>query len=142
MSDNDSSTTGASRRETLKYGAVLAASGTIAGCSNRLEEGGNSGAANTPGGSYEVCMEPVGCQTFEGVPGSFTVYSPAMGDIMTVLGHIDDLAAIRRPGENFPTRHFERLPGVEIDMSISTSSPAEQIAPTKRFSTRPTRKST
>jgi len=138
MSDNDTDTTrqeAPTRRDYMKYGGTIAVGGMLAGCagdntgaaddtpeSSNNEETSNAEDADTETGTDEpeewsVTLKPSGTMTFSEVPERFTVYSPAMGDIMTLLGQIDGLAAIRRPGENFPTRHFERLPGVEIDMS-------------------------
>ena len=55
MSDNNSSTTGPTRRDTLKYGAATAASLGLAGCSESTSQtSGNETPTGT--GSYEVCM--------------------------------------------------------------------------------------
>jgi len=122
MSDNDT------RRDYMKYGGTIAVGGMLAGCA-----GDNTGAADdTPESSdneetsnteetesdepeeWSVTLEPSGTMTFEKVPKTFATYHPGWADIMASLGQLNRMAAVRRPEENFPTRYYEQIPGIDI----------------------------
>jgi iron complex transport system substrate-binding protein len=80
------------RRATLKYGGALAAGGLLAGCSGGSSEPatetGTDGQA-TPDSSYEACIEPVGCRTFESVPETYIVNNGEWADMAFALGQRD-----------------------------------------------------
>jgi len=81
MSDNDSGTTEQTRRQTLKYAGLAAAGGLLAGCSGAVSQTTPTGT-----GTYEACIEPAGCQTFESVPETYVVYNGGWADMAFALG--------------------------------------------------------
>jgi iron complex transport system substrate-binding protein len=84
---HDEATTGPTRRDTIKYGGALAASGLLAGCLGDETATGDPGES-TPNSdsSYEACIEPAGCQTFEEVPETYAVYNGGWADMAFALG--------------------------------------------------------
>ncbi|WP_247730401.1 ABC transporter substrate-binding protein [Halovivax limisalsi] len=91
------------RRETITYGGAVAIGGLLAGCigsdgSGDGEETPNETAAGPdeaadPDGetasgstSYEACIEPAGCQTFEAVPETYIVNNGEWADMAFALG--------------------------------------------------------
>jgi iron complex transport system substrate-binding protein len=110
--------TAPTRRDTLKYGATAAATLGLAGCSDTAEQaGGNGTPTGTAMGSWEVTIEPSGTRTFSEVPETYTVYHSGWADIMAALGQFDGLRGMQVPSEFFPSEFYERLPGVDIDLS-------------------------
>jgi len=108
MSEGDNGTTEApTRRDTIKYGGAVITGGLFAGCSG--DDGGSGAAATetvTPTGtatetatrtetgrpeetSYEACIEPAGCLTFEAVPETYVVYNGGWADMAFALGQRD-----------------------------------------------------
>ena len=69
------------RRDALKYGG-----GLLAGCSGSTAE---TTPTSTSSGSYEACIEPVGCQTFDAVPETYACYNGAWADMAFALGQRD-----------------------------------------------------
>lgn len=67
--------------------------------------------------SWEVTMQPAGTRTFTEIPETYTVYHRGWADIMASLGQFDGLLGMQVPSTFFPTRFYERLPGIEIDLS-------------------------
>jgi len=119
MSDNNSSTTGPTRRDTLKYGAATAASLGLAGCSESTSQtSGNETPTGT--GSYEVCMEPNGCHTLDSVPEEFIVYHQGPVDMMLSLGQGEGIVASGFPS-TFPTEYLDQIPNVSFDPSTVTA---------------------
>jgi len=140
MSDDDRTRQeGPTRREYLGYGGAVVGAGLLAGCtgdsgsgggSNGTGSGGGSGANGSngttdsgtagDGGSYEVCMEPVGCLTFELVPEEFVVYHQGWVDIAISLGQGEGIVGAGFPS-TFPTQYLDQLPGVSFDPSGITT---------------------
>ena len=74
------------RRDTLKYTGAVVGGGLLAGCSGSSAETTPTG---TSSGSYEACIEPVGCQTFDAVPETYACYNGAWADMAFALGQRD-----------------------------------------------------
>lgn len=120
----------------------MAASGTalgtvLAGCSDRLESGGNSTStttsttstttetASTPtttaeSQTYSVSMAPVGTVEFDAVPGTVALYFPGYADMVVALGHADAVASVGLPSR-YHTGYYDDLEGVSIDKSSLTT---------------------
>jgi iron complex transport system substrate-binding protein len=135
------------RREYVKYGGTVVGGGLLAGCSTQAgTDAASSGevssetttatettataATETPSStsestsetdsaddSWTVAMEPAGTRTFTSVPESYVVYHRGWADIMASLGQFDRLEGMLVPESFFPTEFYNRLPGVEIDLS-------------------------
>lgn len=145
MSDDSTPTEAQTRRAYLKYGGALVGGGLFAGCSGDGGSGSAGGptdaetATATPEPAetatgieagtassqseatqpeeWTVTIEPAGTRTFTDVPETYTVYHTGWADIMASLGQFDGLQAMQVPETFFPTEFYERLPGVEIDLS-------------------------
>jgi len=88
-----------SRRETIKYGGAVIGGGLLAGCSGGSGDAGTATPTATESGtdgteaatstSYEACIEPVGCQTFESVPETYIVNNGEWADMAFALGQRD-----------------------------------------------------
>jgi len=100
MSDNDTNTTEApTRRDTVKYGGAVVGGGLLAGCTDSNEsdstgDGGNdddatSGSVDETENSYEACIEPAGCLTFEEIPKTWLAYNGGWADMAFTLGQRD-----------------------------------------------------
>lgn len=97
------------RRETIKYGGTLATVGLLAGCTGSGGGGTESTEATSGDGddsgestaksktdeseddepestSYEACIEPAACLTFEEVPETYAVYNGGWADMAFALG--------------------------------------------------------
>jgi len=111
MSDNDSSTTGTSRRATLKYGGTLVASLGAAGCSDLI---GDPAGTPTASGRYSVEMAPMGQVNFDATPKSWVPYGGDYADMGVALGQADGLTRIGNAGEYY-TYVYDELPGVSVD---------------------------
>jgi iron complex transport system substrate-binding protein len=99
-------------------------SGLLAGCA------GDSGPASNPtetddtttaeretaesDTSYEVCMEPAGCVTFEETPTRWVSRTRDYADIGIALGMADGFLATGWPGWA-PQHLYDQLPGVHVD---------------------------
>ncbi|WP_372910545.1 ABC transporter substrate-binding protein [Salinigranum sp.] len=126
------------RRDCIKYGGAVVGGGLLAGCTAESDDGSTSTptttattASTTPSAatkesstesdsSFEVCMEPNGCHTFDAVPEEFVVYHQGPVDMMISLGQFDGLVASAFPS-TFPTQYFDQLPGVSVDMADVTA---------------------
>ncbi|MDS0261213.1 ABC transporter substrate-binding protein [Haloarcula sp. S1CR25-12] len=106
--------TSATRRATLKYGAI-AATGGLAGCSG----GGESPTGGTADGSHSVTMEPVGTVEFDSVPQRWLAYTADYADMGVALGAGDGLSAIGVKAR-FGTHYYDELPGVSVDTDALT----------------------
>jgi iron complex transport system substrate-binding protein len=107
----------------MKYGGAVVGGGLLAGCSSQADTGGAPDATATEtatDSSWTVTMEPAGTRTFTEVPETYTVYHRGWADIMASLGQFDGLRGMQVPETFFPTEFYERLPGVEIDLSNVT----------------------
>jgi iron complex transport system substrate-binding protein len=131
MTGEKSGRSGPTRRDYVKIGGAVIGGGMLAGCT------GDGSPADTPTAdsettaaatstetatettpeSWEVTMEPAGTRTFTEVPESYVVYHSGWADIMASLGQFDGLLGMQVPSSFFPTEFYERLPGVEIDLS-------------------------
>jgi iron complex transport system substrate-binding protein len=114
----------------MRYGGTVVGGGLLAGCAGESGEGGTSTGTPTSAptdtptpstaeepDSWEVTMEPAGTRTFTEVPETYAVYHRGWADIMASLGQVDGLRGMQVPSTFFPTEFYERLPGVEIDLS-------------------------
>ena len=119
------------RREYVKYGGAIIAGGLLAGCSSQSDSGSEPTAtdadetdaderATATDAPYEVCMKPNGCHTLEAVPEKFVVYHQGPVDMMISLGQFDGLVASGFPS-TFPTRYFDQIPDVSVDMEDVTA---------------------
>jgi len=101
MNDDDANTTAApTRRDTLKYGGAIVGGGMLAGCLSRSESGAADG--ETPSDStYEACIEPAGCLTFETVPETYAVYNGGWADMAMALGQQDGFLTASGPVPSF-----------------------------------------
>jgi len=92
------------RREYVKYGGAVIGGGLLAGCAGQSGSGTSpestntdaetettTGEAETQAGSnsYEACIEPAGCLTFEEVPETYVVYNGGWADMAFALGQRD-----------------------------------------------------
>ncbi|ADQ68813.1 ABC transporter substrate-binding protein [Halogeometricum borinquense] len=87
------------RRDYMKYGGAVVGGGLLAGCSSQsstesapTDTSGaepTASATGTPAESYEACIEPVGCQTFEEVPETYMVNNGEWADMAFALGQRD-----------------------------------------------------
>lgn len=113
MRDTDTTVSDASiddytRRAVLAGGGAALAAG-LAGC------GSTSGdEESTPGGttveSYEACIEPVGCRTFESVPETYLVYNGGWADMAFALGQREGFLTA---GNMIPDFFFEPF-GIDV----------------------------
>ena len=82
----------ATRRQLLA-GTGLTFSAALAGCASMTEsdDTGDSNESTTTeqADSYEACIEPVGCQTFESVPETYIVNNGEWADMAFALGQRD-----------------------------------------------------
>jgi len=113
MSDSDDANDAvrhevSTRRDTIKYGGTLATVGLLAGCTGSDGGGTESTEATSGDGddsgestaksetdeseddepestSYEACIEPAGCLTFEEVPETYAVYNGGWADMAFAL---------------------------------------------------------
>jgi iron complex transport system substrate-binding protein len=115
----------------MKYGGAVVGGGLLAGCAGQSEAGETptetgtdktteSETTTTEDPSWEVCMKPVGCRTFDEVPEDITVYGAGYADIVASLGQFDRVVAMNDPKGGFPFEYYDRLPGVDIDVSNVT----------------------
>ncbi|MFB6223167.1 MAG: ABC transporter substrate-binding protein [Haloarcula sp.] len=127
MADDSSGQEAPTRRDYMKYGGAVVGGGLLAGCAGQSNSGSMStgtknetatdGEATESSDSRTVTMKPAGTRTFTEVPESYIVYHTGWADIMASLGQFDGLQGMQVPSTFFPTEFYERLPGVEIDLS-------------------------
>ncbi|WP_459190664.1 ABC transporter substrate-binding protein [Halosimplex sp. J119] len=130
------------RRNCLKYGAIVVTGTGLAGCTG--DEG--SGSASTPGatgtvdsdsgatdavgttahssgsntetasddGVYSVTMAPAGEVTFDRAPERWLPYDPGFADMGVALGQADGMTGIGQIAE-YHTHFYDELPGVSVD---------------------------
>jgi iron complex transport system substrate-binding protein len=141
MADDSSGHEAPTRREYVKYGGAVVGGGLLAGCagtdSASTPTGTESGAAqdtDTPTDeeeqtSYEACIEPNGCYTFEEVPESIVTYEQTVTDMLIALDRTENLLATAIP-DRYPAEYLEQLPGVSFDSrSVENSVGAEGKEP-------------
>ena len=119
------------RRRALRALGVAVAGG-VAGCggesgSGRGSEGDDGDAPTrtatatatgtvTTSATDEVCMEPVGCLSFDEPPGRWVANAGIYCDVGVALGLADRLVAIGSP-RRYYTGYYDQLPGVSLDKS-------------------------
>ena len=143
------------RRQCLKYGGAVVASGLLAGCTGGRGPAGDStvteGGTTEPPDStttststaepeqtetstpspYTASIEPVGEVTFEEPPETVVSGWGFVGDVLTALGHADSVVGMARPGFWYQG-FYELLPGVsmrdttEIPATVSKSYRVKQ----------------
>jgi len=123
---NQTTPTGPTRRDTIKYGGAVVGSGLLTGCTGAADSESTPSESDTPedaapaaDGSYSVTMSPVGTVEFETVPERiFTRLSHHAG-MAFALGHGDDITALNGPEYYHDTwnQFTPRLPGVSVDWS-------------------------
>lgn len=128
MRDDSGAPMAPTRREALGTGGAVIGGGLLAGCMGASGDGDGSGDTDVDDGekgnatgsaetvSYEVCMEPNGCHSFDAVPEEFLVYHQGPVDMMLSLGQADGLVAAGYPS-TFPTAYYDQLPGISVDLS-------------------------
>ncbi|WP_049985244.1 ABC transporter substrate-binding protein [Halobellus rufus] len=99
-----------SRRSLLQYGAGVAVTGLLAGCT-----GGSAGLAapSDGGGEYTVEIEPVGEVSFESVPETWVANNGSWADMGVALGQEPPMA-VWLPSR-YHTHYYDAIPGVSVD---------------------------
>jgi iron complex transport system substrate-binding protein len=109
------------RREYVKYGGAVVGGGLLAGCASgagsEADPTETDSETTEAADSWTVTMQPAGTRTFTEVPESYIVYHRGWADIMASLGQFDGLQGMQVPTTFFPTEFYDRLPGVDIDLS-------------------------
>ena len=87
------------RRDYVKYGGAVVGGGLLAGCTGDSPdadtEAGDNDDGSTDGedtdepSTYEACIEPAGCLTFEAVPKTWLCYNGGWADMAFTLGQRD-----------------------------------------------------
>jgi iron complex transport system substrate-binding protein len=140
MTDNDTTSDGATRRSYLKYGGTVIGGGLLAGCTGSSGSGSTPESSATPAEatpaetesteadadretatrttsaaseSYSVSMDPMGTVAFESVPERWMAYFSTYGDMGIALGQLDGLRGLIFT-ENWPLAFYEHLPGVDV----------------------------
>jgi iron complex transport system substrate-binding protein len=119
------------RRDVLTGSSALIAGGLLAGCTgssgdeNTTTETATDGQTTTGGdetattpSSYEACIEPAGCLTFESVPESWLVYNGGWADMAFALGQRDGFLAA---GNMIPSFFFDPF---DLDAPAPEAFPA------------------
>jgi iron complex transport system substrate-binding protein len=103
----------------VKCGGAVVGGGLLAGCTGQSESGTSprststetatettTDRAKTQAGSntYEACIEPAGCLTFEEVPATYLVYNGGWADMAFALGQRDGFITA---GNMIPEFFFE-----------------------------------
>jgi len=127
------------RRDTIKYGGVVAAgglSGCIGGGSEETPEDNDAGGSDEPtetGGSddeetedtgYSVTMEPMGTVGFDSVLETWMGDRGFSVDIGIALGQVDGLVAVHSP--TWFSGIYDAVPGVSVDRD-ETQFATEQV---------------
>ena len=138
---------GVGRRDVLKYGGTVAATGFLAGCSTETaddpESSDTGSESESPGtenktevdpgseadedsesDSYTVEMAPVGEVEFDEPPERVTHYFPDYGDMAVALGQGDSIVAMGVVSR-FHTDHYDELDDVSVDTESMTELYAE-----------------
>ncbi|AHG01568.1 ferrichrome-binding protein (plasmid) [Halostagnicola larsenii XH-48] len=114
MSNNDNSTTTVStRRDALKYGGTLVTGSVLAGCSELVGQGDPTQQADGSG-SYEACIEPVGCLSLEEVPETWMAINGPWADMAVALGQRE---GFEPAGFYAPAYFFDRV-GVSMPSDV------------------------
>jgi iron complex transport system substrate-binding protein len=91
MSDGTDGRGEPTRRDCVKYGGAVVGGGLLSGCAGDADPGTTTEetgtTASTPTApSYEACIEPAGCVTFEAVPETYVVNNGEWADMAFALG--------------------------------------------------------
>jgi ABC-type Fe3+-hydroxamate transport system substrate-binding protein len=115
MTDDTTRWTTPTRRDALKCGTALAASGGLAGCSSIL--GGETDDTDSGSGAYTVSMSPMGEVTFEDPPETVFTRLTHHADMAFALGRGDSITAMHAPDyyDGLWNQFVARLPGVTLD---------------------------
>lgn len=132
MSDDTIDTTEAStRRDTIKYGGAVVGGGLLAGCAGQSDTGSTPESTGTATGtaestqtegSYEACIEPVGCQTFQKAPETYIVNNGEWADMAFALGQRDGFLTATNMIPGFLFKPF--------GLDVGTRSETESLAAT------------
>jgi iron complex transport system substrate-binding protein len=124
--NNDDTT----RRNYVKYGGSLIGSGLLAGCTgnqgsgptetNTTTDQADTATDSETDTSYEACIEPAGCITFEEVPETWLTYQGGWADMAFALGQRDGFLTAA-PALMPPSFFFEPF---DIDVP-----PREELTP-------------
>ncbi|MFD1643792.1 ABC transporter substrate-binding protein [Halohasta litorea] len=121
---NNTTPTGPTRRDTIKYGGTVVSGGLLAGCTGEGSE--PTTEADTPteltDNSYTVSMAPVGEVTFEAVPEQWAAYDGAYADMAVALGQADGITGIGG-ADRYYTYVYDELPGVSVDRETIEANP-------------------
>ncbi|MFB6224677.1 MAG: ABC transporter substrate-binding protein [Haloarcula sp.] len=132
MPDDDTDPDPSTRREFMKYGGTVLASGLLAGCTGG--EGTEPSATGTstevetsttePGNEYSVTISPVGEITFESPPETVFTRLTHHADMAFALGRGDTVTAMHAPDyyDGLWNQFVARLPGVSLDWTGLYSS--------------------
>jgi iron complex transport system substrate-binding protein len=120
---------GSTRREYLVYGASVAASGLLAGCTGGSDTGSSETATGTETATatatetetteapteYSVSIEPVGEVTFDAVPETWVANNGSWADMGIALG-LEPPEGVWLPSR-YHTQYYDEIPGVSVDKS-------------------------
>ena len=111
--------TGPTRRDTIKYGGAVVGGGLLAGCTATSGTGDESTDQTSETQSdtddqWTVRMDPRTEVTFDSVPESVVVYRADYADMLIALGHGDALVGMQDT-QSLPTEMLAQLPGVSVD---------------------------
>lgn len=111
------------RREYVKYGGAVIGGGFLAGCSANTESDSTTTEPSTETAtesrtasptetdtSYEACIEPTGCLTFEEVPETWMAITGPWADMAIALGQRDGF----KPGGFYPPSYFFEQVGIKM----------------------------
>jgi iron complex transport system substrate-binding protein len=113
--DHDTTTAAPTRRDIVRLSGAAAGAGLLAGCTNNGQGGSGGGESPTDtDDSYTVRMAPVGEVEFDAVPETVAPFTADYIDMMVALGHGDAAETVWYQNR-YKTRHYDELPGVDID---------------------------
>ncbi|WP_231187466.1 ABC transporter substrate-binding protein [Haladaptatus sp. DYF46] len=122
MASDDTIHDAPTRRDYVKFGGAVVGGGLLAGCSGKRDSGPTDSAITTAtpadtdtetstekDSSYEACIEPVGCLTFEEPPETWMAITGPWADMALALGQRD---GFQPAGWYGPSYFFDRV-GIE-----------------------------
>jgi iron complex transport system substrate-binding protein len=125
--DDESSQDGRTRREYLTYGAAVATSGLLAGCTGDGDSGPSESTTDEETATatatetetteapteYSVSIEPVGEVTFDAVPETWVANNGSWADMGIALG-LEPPEGVWLPSR-YHTSYYDEIPGVSVD---------------------------
>ncbi|MFD1643788.1 ABC transporter substrate-binding protein [Halohasta litorea] len=104
------------RRDYVKYGGAVVGGSLLVGCTGETSQESTTEADTSTGGdtSYEACIEPVGCQTFETVPETWMAITGPWADMAIALGQRDGFL----PAGFYPPAYFYEQVGVSFPTDV------------------------